>query len=54
MNKLQYPTEEEMEAMYEEYVKSGSFEEIFDIQEIPDNEFPFQSYNIIKKNNLLT
>ena len=26
----QYPTEEEMEAMYEEFLKSGSFTEVFD------------------------
>ena len=42
MTKIQYPTEEEMEAMYEEFIKSGSFSELFD-------EIPFQSYNIIKK-----
>ena len=41
MTKIQYPTEEEMEAMYEEYIKSGSFEEIFGIKESKDNEFPF-------------
>lgn len=41
MTESQYPTEEELDAMYEEYVKSGSFEEIFDIKESKDNEFPF-------------
>ena len=27
---IQYPTEEEMEAMYAEFLKSGSFTEVFD------------------------
>ena len=39
--KIRYPTDEELEYMYEEYIKSGSFEEIFDIKENKDNEFPF-------------
>ena len=30
MTDIQYPTEEEMEAMYEEFLKSGSFTEVFD------------------------
>ena len=30
---IQYPTEEEIDAMYEEFLKSGSFSELFD--EIP-------------------
>ena len=51
MNKLQkyndkkieirYPTDEELEYMYEEYVKSGSFEDIFSINENKDTRFPF-------------
>ena len=54
MNKLQkhndkkfeirYPTDEELEWMYEEYIKSGSFEDIFCIKESKENkdtEFPF-------------
>ena len=28
--KMKYPTEEEMEAMYEEFLKNGSFTEVFD------------------------
>ena len=28
--KIQYPTEEELDAMYEEFLKSGSFSELFD------------------------
>ena len=47
MTEIQYPTEEELEWMYEEYIKSGSFEDIFGIKESKDTEFPFQSYNII-------
>ena len=43
---IRYPTDEELEYMYEEYIKSGSFEDIFGIKENKDNEFPFQ-YNII-------
>ena len=27
---ISYPTEEEMEAMYEEFLKNGSFTEVFD------------------------
>ena len=46
MPESQYPTEEELEYMYEEYVKSGSFEDIFGIKENKDTEFQFQ-YNII-------
>ena len=38
---IRYPTDEELEYMYEEYVKSGSFEDIFGIKENKDNEFPF-------------
>ena len=30
MEEIQYPTEEEMEAMYEEFLKNGSFTEVFD------------------------
>ena len=30
MTEIQYPTEEEMEAMYEEFLKSGQFTEVFD------------------------
>ena len=30
MTQIQYPTEEEMEAMYEDFLKSGSFTEVFD------------------------
>ena len=37
----QYPTDEELEYMYEEYIKSGSFEDIFGIKESKDTEFPF-------------
>ena len=33
MYEIQYPTEEELDAMYEEFIKSGSFSELFD--EIP-------------------
>ena len=47
ITEIQYPTEEELEWMYEEYVKSHSFEDIFGTKESNDNEFPFQSYNII-------
>ena len=38
---IRYPTDEELEYMYEEYIKSGSFEDIFGIKESKDNEFPF-------------
>ena len=41
MPESQYPTEEELEYMYEEYVKSGSFEDIFGIKENKDTEFQF-------------
>ena len=27
---MQYPTEKEIDAMYEEFLKSGSFSELFD------------------------
>lgn len=47
--KTQYPTDKELEDMYEEYIKSGSFEDIFGIKENKDNEFQFYSYNIINK-----
>ena len=30
MPEIQYPTEEELDAMYEEFLKSGSFPELFD------------------------
>ena len=30
ITKIQYPTEEEMEAMYEEFLKSKSLHEFFD------------------------
>ena len=30
MTEIQYPTEEEMEAMYAEFLKSGSFTKVFD------------------------
>ena len=33
MNEIQYPTDAELERMYEEFLKSGSFSELFD--EIP-------------------
>ena len=33
MTKISYPTEEEIDAMYAEFLKSGSFSELFD--EIP-------------------
>ena len=33
ITELSYPTEEEIDAMYEEFLKSGSFSELFD--EIP-------------------
>ena len=33
MNEIQYPTDAELERMYEEFIKSGSFSELFD--EIP-------------------
>lgn len=33
MNEIQYPTEAELDAMYVEFLKSGSFSELFD--EIP-------------------
>ena len=38
---IRYPTDEELEWMYEEYIKSGSFEDIFGIKESKDTEFPF-------------
>ena len=41
MTEVYYPTDEELEWMYEEYIKSGSFEDIFDIKENKDTEFPF-------------
>ena len=41
MTEVYYPTDEELEYMYEEYIKSGSFEDIFCIKESKDNEFPF-------------
>ena len=30
MNESQYPTDEELERMYKEFLKSGSFSEFFD------------------------
>lgn len=30
MNEIQYPTDEELDAMYEEFLKSGSFPEFFE------------------------
>ena len=30
MTESQYPTEEEIDAMYDEFLKSGSFSEFFD------------------------
>lgn len=30
MNEIPYPTEEEIDAMYAEFLKSGSFPEFFD------------------------
>ena len=44
ITEISYPTDEELEWMYEEYIKSGSFEDIFDINESKENkdtEFPF-------------
>ena len=38
---IRYTTDEELEYMYEEYVKSGSFEDIFGIKENNDNVFQF-------------
>ena len=30
MNKIPYPTDEELDAMYAEYLKNGSFDELFE------------------------
>lgn len=30
MNEIQYPTEAELDAMYAEFLKSGSFSELFE------------------------
>ena len=30
MNEIQYPTDEELERMYEEFLESGSFPEFFE------------------------
>lgn len=49
---ISYPTDEELEYMYEEYVKSGSFEDIFGIKESNDTVFPFQ-YNIINNKKII-
>lgn len=36
MDEIQYPTDEELDAMYEEFLKNGSFSELFD-DEYDDN-----------------